>query len=82
MADRSLPVSEFIDLFTAHGCSAQINANQVVIVIRGSGPGRLFWSQHAHKGVKDEFHRRKVAAARRRLGFGDMPDAQFYAPLD
>jgi hypothetical protein len=82
MADRSLPIPVFIELFRAHGCTAHINSNQVVIIVRGSGPGRLFWTQHAHKGLKDEFHRRKVAAARRRVGFGTMSDAEFYAPID
>lgn len=81
MADRALTIPEFLDLFTAHGCDAKLNANNKVVVVRGAGPARLFWSQHAHLGWKDSSHRRKVAAARRRLGFADMDDAEFYAPL-
>lgn len=81
MANRELRVADFIKLYQAHGCSSGINPNGYVVVERPT-PVYLRWSQHAHKGLRDSFDRRIVAASRRRLGFDEMPDADFYAPVD
>jgi hypothetical protein len=83
MADRDLRVPDFIKLYEAHGCEVYLTRKNFVIVNRhvNSGPPRRF-SQHAHKGRKDIFRRRIVRFSRKRLGFDDMPDAEFYAPLD
>jgi hypothetical protein len=82
MADRDLKVPDFISLFQAHGCSAELAKNGFVKVWRRQGDLLLFFTQHAHKGAKDTFHRNVVRRARRQLGFADLSDADFYRPLD
>lgn len=82
MADRDLRVSDFMLLFQAHGCTAELARNNYVKVWRKTPQGPRFFTQHAHFGAKDTFHRNIVRKARRQLGFAEMSDAEFYAPLD
>ena len=79
--DRDLSVRDLIKLLRAHGCAVEMTPAQYLKARRGSGPDHRHWTQHAHKGGKDSFDRRKVAAARRALGFGGLTDEEFYAPL-
>lgn len=81
MADRTLRVKDFLKLYRAHGCAAFVNPNNFVIVERAT-PTYLRWSQHAHFGIHDTFDRRIVAKSRRRLGYAEMSDDDFYGPLD
>ncbi len=82
MADRQLRVPDFVKLFKAHGCSAGINSNNIVVVSRTVAGGQRRFSQHAHKGVHDSFSNLIVRKCRRRMAFDTMPDDEFYAPLD
>jgi hypothetical protein len=82
MADRDLRVSDFIRLYESLGCQAGINRNQFVIVSRTLRGTFMRFSQHAHKGLKDTFHRNVVRRSRRSLGFTSMPDGEFYRALD
>jgi hypothetical protein len=82
MADRELTVLQTEKLFVAHGCTVEWTRKNFLKVARTVDGKRIWWVQHCHKGRKDKFDRRIVAKARRRLGFGDMPDDEFYTPLD
>jgi hypothetical protein len=82
MADRDLKIPEFIRLYQAHGCTAYITAKQKVIVQRAFDGVVISWTQHAHKGIRDTFRRNTVRQSRFRLRFHEMPDDEFYAPLD
>lgn len=82
MSDRDLKVPDFIRLYQAHGCTAYITGKQKVIVQRKFDGVVLSWSQHAHMGARDIFRRNIVRQSRFRLRFHEMPDSDFYAPLD
>lgn len=82
MGDRTLSVPDFIKLYRAHGCEADINRNSFVIVVWRQGAEYRRFSQHAHKGLRDKFGPFVVRRSRRHLGFDSMPDDRFYAPLD
>jgi hypothetical protein len=83
MADRDLRVPDFIRLYEAHGCSVKVTRKQFVKLTRRLADGTvLFWAQHAHKGLKDVFNRRVVRRSRVELQFHEVPDDEFYAPLD
>lgn len=77
MADRTLAVTDLWKLLERHGCIVRLENNY--LKVRRGDRG---WTQHAHKGRRDKFDRRIVGLGRRRLGFGDMSDEDFYAPLD
>jgi hypothetical protein len=83
MPDRALSFGELRKLFTAHGCRFQFNEKtKFMTILRREGSTYRFWKQHAHKGKRDHFHRFVVGQARRRLGFADMSDDDFYRPLN
>ena len=77
--ERKLSFKELKLVFTSHDCEFLFNQKtQYIKITRGPA----VWFQHAHKGSKDSFEKRVVGLARRRLGFSDMSDDEFYAPLD
>ena len=82
MPDRELRFNELKKLFLHYGCNFSFNKKtQYITISRGLGADHRYWKVHSHTGEKDSFEARVVTAARRRLGFGDIPDEQFYAPL-
>jgi hypothetical protein len=82
LVDRELSFHELRRLFEAHGCTVVFRSkSQMITITRASGLDHRYWSQHAHKGQRDSYNRHVVRAARRRLGFADMGDEEFYAPL-
>ena len=81
MADRNLTVRELKKLLEAHGCTVEISGKNFFKATRQEGGLVRRWTQHAHKGIHDRFDRIFVGRARRRLGFADMSDEEFYKPL-
>ncbi|MCF6228867.1 MAG: hypothetical protein L3J82_09465 [Planctomycetes bacterium] len=82
MADRDLKVKDFLKLYRAHGCEANINSNNFVRVSYTKDGKLWHFSQHAHKGLRDVFGKRVLRRSRLKLDFKNMPDSEFYAPLD
>ena len=82
MADKNLRFSEMERLFCAHGCQFRFNSKtQYITITQGAGADHLYKRIHAHSGKKDSFDRWVVASAPRALGFGNVSDDEFYAPL-
>jgi hypothetical protein len=80
--NRPLSFNEVKKLFEGHGCFFEFNEKTKHLKVwRGSGNDYRHWTQHAHKGRKDHFERQVIATARRRLGFAEIADEEFYAPL-
>lgn len=81
MANQELSFNELERVFTAHGCNFEFDKKTRYIKITvGSGAQHRFFHVHAHKGTSDSFDKNVVRLARRRLGFANMPDDEFYAP--
>ena len=79
MSDRLLRFNELKKLFEYHGCSFEFNKKtQFIKIYRGEGGDFRRWFQHAHKGSRDSFDKMTVARARRKLGFSQMSDEEFY----
>lgn len=81
MADRELTFAELKKVFESHGCRFELNKRNYVKISLGDGPTFRGWIQHAHKGAKDRFSKEVVARARRKLGFAEMVDDEFYRAL-
>ena len=82
MANRSLSVTETMKLYKGHGCKVVFVDKTNYLKVFRNDTERRHWFQHCHKGKRDRFDAITVGRGRTRLGYRDMPDDEFYGPLD